>query len=75
MLTTNQYKTLNGIRERTDAIIDGKEKFEVRLWHLSALSDWNFLRKNKLIHGKISDLSTITFPGRVALAAYEGQHV
>ena len=66
MLTRDQYVTLNGIRERTDT----GRKVTVML---ASYKDFELLQKWSFIEGGIDSSSTITFPGRVALAVYEEQ--
>ena len=74
MLTVDQYKDLNEIRKRTDYIIDDKISFEIS-WHLSTQDSWEFFKKHSFIEGKVWEVSSITFLGRVALAAYENNNI
>ena len=62
MLTTDQYETLSGARERTDN--------PGRMMTL-IMTDWILLLEQGLVEW--GSFSTITFKGRVALAVYEGQ--
>ena len=70
MLTPDQYATLNGIKARTDT--EDWHKITVMC---ASVSDWEFLKKRDFVEGGIDRSSTITFSGRVALAAYEGKNV
>ena len=70
MLTLDQYNFLNKIKMETDGIA-GPPRF------FSFLSLWKNLKKNGFIEEKRRKdrywVFVITFPGRVALAAYEEQ--
>ncbi len=74
MLTASQYRVLSTIRDRTDLIIDG-ELDTSSFYHFSSLDTWKFFKKNNFIKGGVSVFSSITFVGRVALAAYENNNI
>lgn len=70
MLDRCQYEILNWVRKKTDAIIDGERTFEIPTYKRDDI--WKFFKENKFIKGG-QGFSSITFSGRVALAAYEEQ--
>ena len=75
MLDRCQYTILNDIRKRTDAnFIHGQNLF---LSGYNRDDIWKFLDENSFIREKGGEgaFSTITFQGRVALAAYEAKNV
>ena len=67
MLTLDQYNFLSKIKERTDSA----DKVYIAM---PSKEDWEFSNKNNFVERKEGRFSTITFQGRVALAAYEEQH-
>jgi len=71
MLTIDQYEILNDVRKRTDPIIDGVAQFASEFLSSYNRDDlWKFFKENSFVEGE-RFFSSITFQGRVALAAYE----
>jgi len=64
VLTIDQYNFLSKIRERTDSV--GKVYIAI-----PTKENWKLLNETDFIERKDGRFSTITFQGRVALAAYE----
>jgi len=73
MLNQCQYTILDEIRKRTDAnYIDGYVYNFAFLTAYNRDDIWKFLMDNDFIDkGKEGEYSTVTFPGRIALATYE----